>query len=219
MEENINQLLITLRDSAVGQWWTEHGLWVALLAPLAYVIICCIVSNSSEKRVYFYSYLDVLILFIPIITFLALSFFLGIEDNKKLSSNETFSWSLGVITVLSLIFSWIFSWRANQGNLLMTLFMFIGKWMYLFVFWIILVASIALGFLLYRFADENMKRRKYQKRESFKKKKIKIGTTTAAGGGLAVCGLMRWECRNHDFSVPVKISKQINTMAIEDIEE
>ena len=142
MEKNINQLLITLRDSAVGQWWTEHGLWVALLAPLAYVIICCIVSNSSEKRVYFYSYLDVLILFIPIITFLALSFFLGIEDNKKLSSNETFSWSLGVITVLSLIFSWIFSWRANQGNLLMTLFMFIGKWMYLFVFWIILVASI-----------------------------------------------------------------------------
>ena len=121
MEENINQLLITLRDSAVGQWWTEHGLWVALLAPLAYVIICCIVSNSSEKRVYFYSYLDVFILFIPIITFLALSFFLGIEDNKKLSSNETFSWSLGVITVLSLIFSWIFSWRANQGNLLMTL--------------------------------------------------------------------------------------------------
>jgi len=172
MEENINQLLITLRDSAVGQWWTEHGLWVALLAPLAYVIICCIISNSSEKRVYFYSYLDVFILFIPIITFLALSFFLGIEDNKKLSSNETFSWSLGVITVLSLIFSWIFSWRANQGNLLMTLFMFIGKWMYLFVFWIILVASIALGFLLYRFADENMKRRKYQKRESFKKKKI-----------------------------------------------
>ena len=145
MEENINQLLITLRDSAVGQWWTEHGLWVALLAPLAYVIICCIISNSSEKRVYFYSYLDVFILFIPIITFLALSFFLGIEDNKKLSSNETFSWSLGVITVLSLIFSWIFSWRANQGNLLMTLFMFIGKWMYLFVFWIILVASIALG--------------------------------------------------------------------------
>ena len=88
MEENINQLLITLRDSAVGQWWTEHGLWVALLAPLAYVIICCIISNSSEKRVYFYSYLDVFILFIPIITFLALSFFLGIEDNKKLSSNE-----------------------------------------------------------------------------------------------------------------------------------
>lgn len=219
MEENINQLLITLRDSAVGQWWTEHGLWVALLAPLAYVIICCIVSNSSEKRVYFYSYLDVLILFIPIITFLALSFFLGIEDNKKLSSNETFSWSLGVITVLSLIFSWIFSWRANQGNLLMTLFMFIGKWMYLFVFWIILVASIALGFLLYRFAGENMKRRKYQKRESFKKKKIKIGTTTAAGGGLAVCGLMRWGCRNHDFSVPSKISKQINAMAIEDSEE
>ena len=86
MEKNINQLLITLRDSAVGQWWTEHGLWVALLAPLAYVIICCIVSNSSEKRVYFYSYLDVLILFIPIITFLALSFFLGIEDNKKLSA-------------------------------------------------------------------------------------------------------------------------------------
>lgn len=219
MEENINQLLITLRDSAVGQWWTEHGLWVALLAPLAYVIICCIVSNSSEKRVYFYSYLDVFILFIPIITFLALSFFLGIEDNKKLSSNETFSWSLGVITVLSLIFSWIFSWRANQGNLLMTLFMFIGKWMYLFVFWIILVASIALGFLLYRFADENMKRRKYQKRESFKKKKIKIGTTTAAGGGLAVYGLMRWGCRNHDFSVPSKISKQINAMAIEDSEE
>lgn len=219
MEKNINQLLITLRDSAVGQWWTEHGLWVALLAPLAYVIICCIVSNSSEKRVYFYSYLDVLILFIPIITFLALSFFLGIEDNKKLSSNETFSWSLGVITVLSLIFSWIFSWRANQGNLLMTLFMFIGKWMYLFVFWIILVASIALGFLLYRFAGENMKRRKYQKRESFKKKKIKIGTTTAAGGGLAVCGLMRWGCRNHDFSVPSKISKQINAMAIEDSEE
>ena len=96
MEENINQLLITLRDSAVGQWWTEHGLWVALLAPLAYVIICWIVSNSSEKRVYFYSYLDVFILFIPIITFLALSFFLGIEDNKKLSSNETFSWSFGV---------------------------------------------------------------------------------------------------------------------------
>ena len=55
MEENINQLLITLRDSAVGQWWTEHGLLVALLAPLAYVIICCIVSNSSEKRVYFCS--------------------------------------------------------------------------------------------------------------------------------------------------------------------
>ena len=218
MEENINQLLITLRDSAVGQWWTEHGLWVALLAPLAYVIICCIVSNSSEKRVYFYSYLDVLILFIPIITFLALSFFLGIEDNKKLSSNETFSWSLGVITVLSLIFSWIFSWRANQGNLLMTLFMFIGKWMYLFVFWIILVASIALGFLLYRFADENMKRRKYQKRESFKKKKIKIGTTTAAGGGLAVCGLMRWGCRNHDFSVPHKVVHQVNTI-VEDTEE
>ena len=218
MEENINQLLITLRDSAVGQWWTEHGLWVALLAPLAYVIICCIVSNSSEKRVYFYSYLDVFILFIPIITFLALSFFLGIEDNKKLSSNETFSWSLGVITVLSLIFSWIFSWRANQGNLLMTLFMFIGKWMYLFVFWIILVASIALGFLLYRFADENMKRRKYQKRESFKKKKIKIGTTTAAGGGLAVCGLMRWGCRNHDFSVPHKIVHQVNTI-VEDTEE
>lgn len=218
MEENINQLLITLRDSAVGQWWTEHGLWVALLAPLAYVIICCIVSNSSEKRVYFYSYLDVLILFIPIITFLALSFFLGIEDNKKLSSNETFSWSLGVITVLSLIFSWIFSWRANQGNLLMALFMFIGKWMYLFVFWIILVASIALGFLLYRFADENMKRRKYQKRESFKKKKIKIGTTTAAGGGLAVCGLMRWGCRNHDFSVPHKVVHQVNTI-VEDTEE
>ena len=218
MEENINQLLITLRDSAVGQWWTEHGLWVALLAPLAYVIICCIVSNSSEKRVYFYSYLDVLILFIPIITFLALSFFLGIEDNKKLSSNETFSWSLGVITVLSLIFSWIFSWRANQGNLLMALFMFIGKWMYLFVFWIILVASIALGFLLYRFADENMKRRKYQKRESFKKKKIKIGTTTAAGGGLAVCGLMRWGCRNHDFSVPHKVVHRVNTI-VEDTEE
>ena len=91
--------------------------------------------------------------------------------------------------------------------------------MYLFVFWIILVASIALGFLLYRFADENMKRRKYQKRESFNKQKIKIGTTTAAGGGLAVCGLMRWGYRNHDFSVPSKISKRINAMAIEDSEE
>lgn len=30
---------------------------------------------------------------------------------------------------------------------------------------------------------------------------------------------MRWGCRNHDFSVPAKISKQINAMAIEDTEE
>lgn len=50
MEENLNQLLTILSDSAIGQWWTEHGLWIALLAPLAYVIICCIVSNSSEKE-------------------------------------------------------------------------------------------------------------------------------------------------------------------------
>lgn len=76
----------------------------------------------------------------------------------------------------------------------------------------------------FRFSVVSFCRREYEekkipKRESFEKKKIKIGTTTAAGGGLAVCGLMRWECRNHDFSVPVKISKQINTMAIEDIEE
>ena len=42
MEENLNQLLTILSDSAIGQWWTEHGLWIALLAPLAYVIICCI---------------------------------------------------------------------------------------------------------------------------------------------------------------------------------
>ena len=218
MEENINQLLTTLSDSAVGQWWTEHGLWVVLLAPLAYVIICCIVSNSSEKRVYFYSYLDVFLLFIPLITFFILPFFVDLKKDQEHFDN-IFNWSLNIVTALTLIFSWIFSWRANQGNFLMTLFMFIGKWMYLFVFWIILLASIALGFLLYRFADENMKRKKYQKRESFEKKKIKIGTTTAAGGGLAVCGLMRWGCRNHDFSVPAKISKQINAMAIEYTEE
>ncbi|EIJ74712.1 hypothetical protein [Haemophilus haemolyticus] len=173
MEENFNQLLTTLSDSAVGQWWTEYGLWVALLAPLAYVIICCIVSNSSEKRVYFYSYLDVFLLFIPVITFFILPFLVDLKKDQEHFDN-IFNWSLSIVTTLTLIFSWIFSWRANQGNFLMTLFMFIGKWMYLFVFWIILLASIALGFLLYRFADENMKRKNTKKENHLKRKKLRL---------------------------------------------
>ena len=146
MEENINQLSTTLSHSAIEQWFTQHGFWIALLFPLVYVVICCIVSNSSEKRVYFYSYLDVFLLFIPVITFFILPFFVDLKKDQE-HFNNIVNWSLGIVTVLTLIFSWIFSWRANQGNFLMTLFMFIGKWMYLFVFWIILLASIALGFL------------------------------------------------------------------------
>ena len=209
MEETLNQWVGDFKHSEIGQLLSNHADWLIFVVPLAYVIVCCIVSKSSEKRTYFYSYLDVLTLLLPLIVgavLFAISMFSAPENRP---SESLVMWALGITSSVTVIFTWIFSWRANHGSFSMALFMFIGKLMYLFMFVVILCASIVVSIYLLAFAETKMKRKKYQKSKSFKKQQVKVSSAVAVGGGTVACGLMHWGCKNHDFSTPPKLTKKI----------
>ena len=213
MEENLNQISNTIATSDVAN---NYGLFL-LAIPFIYVIICCIVSNSSEKKVYFYSYLDVFLSLLPAIALIGIYFYQPADPNKLLSEESKLG-IIGVSTFISIVSACFFAWRANQGSFFTTLFMFIGKIMFFLVFWIIVAISILVTACAIAFAN-GMKREKYQKRSSLRKEKIKVGSAGAVGGGAALCGLMRWGCKYHDFSIPPKVTKQSEIVEVENDEE
>lgn len=50
MEEILNQLSAAFSNSEIGQWISQHAGWFILALPFVYVIICSIISRTSEKK-------------------------------------------------------------------------------------------------------------------------------------------------------------------------
>lgn len=215
MEENLNQISNTIATSDVAN---NNGLFL-LAIPFIYVIICCIVSNSSEKKVYFYSYSDVLLSILPVIAGVVLFFYASHEKGQGLEiSGELIVVTMGISSLISVIFAWFFAWRANQGHFFMTLFMFIGKVMFNLACIFIIFVSFVLTILRVAIASE-MKRKKYQRKSSLLKEKIEFGSAAAVGGTGILCGLMGLVCKHHNFSIPPKVIKQSEIVEVGNDEE
>ena len=206
MEEILNQLSAAFSNSEIGQWISQHAGWFILALPFVYVIICSIISRTSEKKIFFYSYLDVFITLMPAIVFIILSLVnaYSIEDPKAPLPDSVY-WSVSMSAVLAAIFSWIFSWRANQGSFFTALFMFIGKIMYFFIFWAILVAALLASFYTLILASK-FKRKKYQHKKTHFKNQAKL------------CAITTFGCKNHNLSVPPKVTKQVELVESEEQE-
>lgn len=218
MEEILNQLSAAFSNSEIGQWISQHAGWFILALPFVYVIICSIISRTSEKKIFFYSYLDVFITLMPAIVFIILSLVnaYSIEDPKAPLPDSVY-WSVSMSAVLAAIFSWIFSLRANQGSFFTALFMFIGKIMYFFIFWAILVAALLASFYTLILASK-FKRKKYQHKKTHFKNQAKFGAAPAAGGMALLCAITTFGCKNHNLSVPPKVTKQVELVESEEQE-
>lgn len=99
MEETLNQWVGEFKHSEIGQLLSNHAGWLIFAVPLAYVIVCCIVSKSSEKRTYFYSYLDVLTLLLPLIVGAVLFVISMFSAPENRPSESLVMWTLGITSL------------------------------------------------------------------------------------------------------------------------
>lgn len=194
--------------------WTVMGIILGVL--FGYLVICSIIGARSEKKAFFYSYLDVFVtLMIPAL-FITTSV-LAWKD--YIVNDELFLGINAVGFFLLMVWLWIITYRANNGSLMTTLFMLLGKFIFIILsgVFIPLFMGVGLVFCIGDILVGDSGRKKYQRKKAYREQKAKT-TNGIFACGFSMMGAFLANCKYDDFSMPPKVGSITDTASFLDDE-
>lgn len=164
------------------------------LTVSAIYLYACYYLHKREKVIFFYSYSDIAITMINPVIGIILLLLSGEYLNQKLAI-DLFLVSCLIVSVLI----WFITYRANNGNVIITMFLFFAK----ILLGLLLLSILVITWLI---SQGKTQRKKYEREKTYEiRMSLRSKAIMAAGVGLFYVVLSRC-CYVEDFSFPEKIN-------------